>query len=104
MTTTKQLVVAGVAALALLAMPGGPSVRASGSEWALRVESAMSTAYADSNTEQPITAPTTGAATGDGNRTVIRDTWTTAGAGAVPTGSTSRMQGFQTRTGKGRLT
>jgi hypothetical protein len=103
MKTTKQLVVAGVAALALLAMPGGPSVRASGSELALRVESAVSTAYAASNTEQPITAPTTGAATGNGNRTVIRGTFTTPGTGTMPNGSTARMQGFQTRPGKGRV-
>src|SRR4051794_9889164 len=99
MKTTKQLVVAGVAALALLAMPGGLSVRASESELALRIGSAVSTAYAASTTEQPITAPTTGVATGDGNGTMIRGTFTRAGTGTGPNGSTARIQGFQSGSG-----
>ena len=90
MKMTKQIVVAGVAALALLAMPAG-----------LNITPAGSTAYAASNTPQPIKAPTSGTTTAPGNGATTPGTVITPGKWPVHTGSTARYQGFSTGQVKG---
>jgi hypothetical protein len=105
MNVTKQIVVAGVVALALLAMPAGLSVRANGPELTSSLGLSVSTAYAASSSQQPIKAPTTGTTTGDGNGATTPGTLTTPGTWHVQqSGSIAHMQGFQSHPGKGGLT
>jgi hypothetical protein len=103
MKVTKRIVVAGVAALALLAMPAGLSVQSSQAGVSLSIAPAGSTAYAASNTQQPVKPPSTGTTTDPGTGTTTHGTFTTPGKLGVHNGSTARMQGFQTHPGKGRL-